>query len=468
MPRIYTSEIISKEDKEIILAGWVDARRDHGKLIFLDLRDKEGIVQLVITPKQVKAYEVAKDIRDEWVVRIKGKVQKRPSNMINSKIETGDFEISVQEIEILNKAEVLPFPIHTEGYDISEDLRLKYRYLDLRRPRMREMLKLKEKYKFEIAKFLQDRGFTHVDTPILTKATPEGAQDFLVPSRNYPGKFYALPQSPQQYKQLLMVAGLEKYFQFARCFRDEDLRQDRLLEFEQLDIELSFVDEEDVIALTEELAIFVSEEVIGKKIHKKPFPRLTYEEVMKKYGTDKPDLRENKKDADILSYCWITDFPMFEKKDDGTISTTHHPFTAIKKNDINKLTDPDKLLEIKARQYDLVLNGSEVFGGSIREHNPQVLAKVFEVLGHSKKEVEEKFGHILESFSYGVPPHGGIAASDRWFMVMTNEKSIREVVAFPTSGSGRTAVMDAPARIASEQLRELKIKIINNGKRRKN
>ncbi len=467
--RIYTNQITEREGEKVTLAGWVDSRRDHGKLIFLDLRDKEGMAQLVVTPKEDNAYEAADSIREEWVVRVQGEVKKRPENMVNKDIKTGEYEINVEDLEVINEAETPPFPLDTDGYDIEEEKRLKYRYLDLRRPRLREMLRLRQEYKAGVSEFLRERGFTYVDTPILTKSTPEGARDFLVPSRHYPGEFYALPQSPQQYKQLLMIAGVEKYFQFARNFRDEDLRQDRLLEFEQLDIEVAFYSQEEILQLTEELVIFVSEEIIGKKIAEKPFPRLTYTEAMEKYGTDSPDLRKSSADNDPLAYVWITDFPMFEKLDDGSISSTHHPFTGINKSDINKLDSDNEedILNIKAEQYDLVLNGSEVFGGSVRTHKPEILHKVFEVLGHTKEETLEKFGHLLEAFKYGVPPHGGIAASDRWLMAMMGEASIREVVPFPTTGAAKTSVMDAPDEVSTEQLRELGLKIVkdknNNG-----
>jgi len=459
MDKIPINKIKDNVGKKITLAGWVDSRRDHGKLIFLDLRDRTGIAQLVISQKNnPEIYQEASEIRDEWILSVVGEVKERPGNMKNEDLDTGAFEIPVSELTILNKAQTPPFPLNTDGYDIAEDLRLKYRYLDLRRPRMAEFLKLKDRYKAEVSTFLRDRGFLHIDTPILTKSTPEGARDFLVPSRHYPGKFYALPQSPQQYKQLLMVAGAEKYFQFARCFRDEDLRQDRLLEFEQLDIEASFVNEEDMLTLTEELVIYISEKVFGKKIQEVPFPRLTYEESMKKFGTDSPDLRKDKKDPNILAYAWIRDFPMFEKLQDGSISSTHHPFTAIRDEDLEKLDNKKEILNIKAKQYDLALNGYEIFGGSIRTHQPEILEKVFNSLGHSKKEIEEKFGHLLEAFSYGVPPHGGIAASDRWLMAMLGEKSIREVFAFPTTGAGRTSVMDAPTEVDEEQLKEVGLK----------
>lgn len=459
--RVYTKDIIKQKGKEVILAGWVLSRRDHGKLIFLDLKDAQGVVQLVISEKNNKqVYDNAQNIRDGWVILARGKVQKRPDNMKNSEIETGEFEVPVSHLEILNEAKTLPFGVADDGYEILEELRLKYRYLDLERPRMQKNMRLKQDFKLGIINFLTSQGFLHIDTPILTKSTPEGARDFLVPSRNYPGTFYALPQSPQQYKQLLMVTRFEKYFQFAKCFRDEDLRQDRLLEFEQLDIEMSFISEEEILNLTEELVIHVTEKILGKKIQEKPFPRITYDDVIKKYKTDKPDLRKTK-DENTMAYLWIIDFPMFEKNKDGSISPSHHPFTAINEADISKLSDKKKIFEIRARQYDLVLNGQEIFGGSIRTHNSEILTKVFNALGYSLQEVQKKFSHLLEAFKYGAPPHGGIAAgSDRWLATMLGEKSIREVVAFPTTGTGHTSIMDAPSKVDDKQLKELGLSLI--------
>ena len=460
MDRIHTQETTKHAGKKISVAGWVDARRDHGKIIFIDLRDASGILQVVFTPKSA-VYEAAQEIRPEWVLSIQGTVNKRPDNMKNSDLATGEIELVAEEFEVLSKAETMPFPIEGDGHDISEDLRWKYRYLDMRRPRVLEILKKRAEVKNFIREYLSKKDFLEIDTPILTKSTPEGARDFLVPSRMHPGNFYALPQSPQQYKQILMVAGIEKYFQFPRCFRDEDLRGDRVLEFDQLDIEMSFIDQEDILSLVEKLVIEVSEKAMGKKIQKKPFPRFTHQEVMKKYNSDKPDLRKDKKDNNILAYAWVTDFPMFEKKEDGSVGAAHHPFTAIQNDDIVKLEDSKDIFSIKAKQYDLVLNGNEIFGGSVRTTEPEILKRVFNVLGYSKKETEERFSHLLKAFSYGVPPHGGIAAGfDRWLMVMLGEDSIREVIPFPTSGSGVTSVMDAPSEVDEKQLKELNIKII--------
>lgn len=459
MLRTHIKDIVNEEGKEVSLFGWVQTRRDHGKIVFFDLRDATGILQVVIVPSAKEAYEPAQDVRPEWVVQITGMVQKRPKGMENADVPTGGFELVAKEIRVLSRAETLPFDIDTDGYDLNEELRLRYRYLDMRRPRVGSILRMRHKVKQAVRVFLSDRGFVEVDTPILTKSTPEGARDFLVPSRMYPGKFYALPQSPQQYKQLLMVGGLEKYFQFARCFRDEDLRADRLFEFDQLDIEMSFVEQEDVLGLLEELLIHVTEDVLRKTIQEKPFPRITHKEAMEKYGNDRPDMRKDKNDPNIMAYAWVIDFPMFEQKEDGSWGAAHHPFTAMHDDDIVKLSDPQKRGEIRAKQYDLALNGYEVFGGSIRTTDPEILTRVFEALGHNREDIQERFGHLLEAFSYGVPPHGGIAGFDRWLAVALGEKSVREVVPFPTTGHGRTSVMDAPNEVDASQLAELHVRI---------
>ncbi len=461
MNRIFIEETTKQEGKRVAVIGWVQGRRDHGKIVFLDLRDKTGVLQVVITPAQQEAYEIAQRVRPEWLMRILGTVQARPEKLQNPALSTGKIEMSAETLEVISESKTPPFSLEGDGYDINEELRWKYRYLDMRRPRVAQNLQIRHRMKHAIRNFLTERGFTEVDTPILTKSTPEGARDFLVPSRNFAGKFYALPQSPQQYKQLLMIGGLEKYFQFPRCFRDEDLRADRLLEFDQLDIEMSFVDQEDILRLAEELVIDVTENILHKRIQEKPFPRMTHKEAMETYKTDRPDIRKDKEDKDCMAYCWVVDFPMFEQKEDGTIGPAHHPFTAIADDDIVKLKEGKDLLSVRAKQYDLVLNGFEVFGGSIRTTDPEILTKVFELLGHSPEEIQERFGHLLEAFSYGVPPHGGIANGfDRWLSVLLNEPSVREVVPFPTTGSGRTSVMDAPSSVDEQQLKELHIKIL--------
>lgn len=467
MTRTFIAETTKRVGEGVLIKGWVVSRRDHGKLVFLDVRDFSGIVQVVLETQNQKLKTVQK-VGDWYVVEIQGKVKERPEHLRNPNLETGSIEIEAESFAVLNESELLPLPVEGEGYDVSEDLRLKYRYLDLRRPRLLSHLKTRAKLIEIVRHFLQERGFTEVETPYLTKSTPEGARDFLVPSRLEPGYFYALPQSPQQYKQLLMLSGIERYFQFPRCFRDEDLRGDRLLEFTQLDIELAFTNRDEVLQLIEELVISATE-ALGKHIQEKPFPRLTYKEVMEKYGSDKPDLRKDKSEESLAAYLWVVDFPMFEKKEDGSLGATHHPFTAIeegKRGKVGKNSSETELLSLTAQQYDLVLNGFEVFGGSIREHNPGYVMKTFEILGYSKARIARDFSHLLEAFSYGVPPHGGIACGfDRWLQALLNEASIREVVAFPTSGSGKTSVMDSPSIVGKDQLDPLGITVKQNRKK---
>lgn len=457
MERTFIKDTLTKVGQEVLLKGWVASRRDHGKLIFLDLKDCTGIVQVVAAgDKELEA------VKDWFVLEVEGVVKNRPQHLHNPKLLTGTVEIEATRISILNWADTSPIPLVGEGYEVSEDLRLQYRYLDLRRERLYSNLKIRAQFMEIVRHFFQEHGFTEIETPQLTKSTPEGARDFLVPSRLEPGTFYALPQSPQQYKQLLMLSGIERYFQFPRCFRDEDLRGDRLLEFTQLDVELSFTNREEVLQLTEQLVITATQ-AIGKRIQEKPFPRLTFEEAMELYGSDKPDLRKDKSDPNLMAYVWITDFPMFEEMSDGSLGTMQHPFTALKeecKSELSKKLSRAKLLTLKAEQYDLALNGFEVFGGSIREHDPMYVMKTFEILGYSKKRIERDFGYLLKAFTYGVPPHGGIASGfDRWLQALLGERSIREVVAFPTSGSGKTAVMTSPSAVDANQLEPLGISV---------
>lgn len=458
MKRVMASETPKLVGQEARVCGWVNARRDHGKIIFIDLRDRSGIVQLVFDPGSV-SFDPG-SLRPEEVVEVTGLVKNRPKEMVNPKISTGEVEVEAKKIKILAKSAELPFPTDTNGYQIDEELRLKYRYLDLRRPRLVGNLELRHKVIKFIRDWLDSRGFIEVETPILTKATPEGARDFLVPSRLKPGKFYALPQSPQQYKQLLMVAGLEKYYQIARCFRDEDPRADRAYgEFTQLDLEMSFASQEDILSLTENLFKDLTESVLDLRVYKFPFPRISYKEAMEKFGTDKPDLREKKNDKNSLAFCFIVDFPLFEwKKTENRWDSMHHPFTAPKEEDIPLLEkDPGK---VHSYQHDLVLNGFEVGGGSIRITSPQLQEKIFEILGHTKEEIKKKFGHLLKAFEYGVPPHGGIAPGiDRFLKVVLDEPSLREVIAFPMTAGGQTSVMEAPTEIAEEQLKELGISV---------
>ena len=576
----------------VSLAGWVHRRRDHGGLVFIDLRDREGIVQAVFNPETAAAcHRVADDMRSEYVVRITGEVALRPPGTENTHLATGEIEVIAREAEILNKSKTPPFYINEE-VEVDENLRLKYRYLDLRRGRMKENLLLRHKIVKFIRDFLDARGFIEVETPILIKSTPEGARDYLVPSRVQPGKFYALPQSPQQIKQLLMVAGIEKYYQIARCFRDEDTRADRQPEFTQLDMEMSFVDEEDVLNLLEQLFISMVETLKPDMQMTKPFPRLSYAEAIERFGTDKPDIRFgmelkdlsdivaestfsifssaitsggkvkgicvpgcadysrshidelnklaqsfgagglvtislnaaagsladlthemvksaaakflsldqvkiiaerleakpgdllllvagatqvvntslgqlryemgqrlNMADANKLAFAFIVDFPLLERDEkNGRWRAMHHPFTAPKDEDMQLLdTAPEK---VRAMSYDFVCNGSELSSGSIRIHTSELQRKIFRLLGYNDAEIEERFGHLLEAFDYGAPPHGGIAPGiDRIVMLLAGEENIRDVIAFPKNQNAADLTFDAPDVVTKEQLGELHINI---------
>jgi len=461
MERILNKETTKYLNKKIKVCGWVNSIRSHGKIIFIDLRDMSGIVQLIDTS------DIAKEIRPEWVIEAVGKVSKRPPKMVNPRIETGKIEISIENLKVLSKAKTLPFFIDGDGYEINEEKRMKYRYLDLRRERMKRNMIQRQRVIQFIRDFLQKDKFVEIETPILTKSTPEGARDFVVASRLQPGKFYALPQSPQQYKQLLQVAGFERYFQIARCLRDEDPRGDRQPEHTQLDIEMSFVEQKDVMRLTEDLFITLVKKLYPeKKIQEIPFPRLTYEKAVKKYNTDRPDLRKNKNNPDLLAFCWVIDFPFFEKDDKNKWTFTHNPFSAPKPEFMNDLLKKKNIKNILTTQYDIVLNGSEIGGGSIRNHKSEALERVFEIIGYKKKDIKDKFGHMLRAFQYGVPTHGGIAPGiDRFLAILLKEPNIREVIAFPKTGDSRDLMMDAPSEISEEQLKELKIKVIKKSKK---
>lgn len=566
---------INNVGEKVILSGWVSKIRNLGSFAFIDLRDRYGITQILV--KNETLLENVKNIKSEYVIKVVGTVSERSSK--NSELETGDIEVIAENIEIISSSKSLPFEIK-DNLDINETMRFKYRYLDLRRNKVKENIKLRSKMLYSIRQFLNDNDFLDVDTPILGKSTPEGARDFLVPSRINLGDFYALPQSPQLFKQTLMIAGIDRYYQVAKCFRDEDLRKDRQPEFTQIDLELSYVEQDDVLDLIERLAKNVTKEITGIEFTEK-FPRITYDYAMNTYGSDKPDTRfdlkiqnvtdvlkntefqvflnaqtirclvvdnfeyftrkilkdledfiknyygakglayikfnENKEmtssiskfitsenieelekqlgdlknktilivadeidttlqslgalrlklgedlnliDNDKYNYLWVVDFPMFEySKEENRFKAQHHPFTSIKEEDIEKLK-LNELAEIRTNAYDLVLNGFEVGGGSIRIHNSDIQEIVFEKLGLSNEEQEEKFGFFLEALKYGVPPHGGFAFGfDRWLMVLINENSIKEVIPFPKTNKGQDLMMQAPSSVDESQLNELKIKL---------
>lgn len=442
--------------KEVSLCGWVASRRDHGKLIFIDLRDRYGLTQVVFLPKEsADAHKRAQDLRDEFVIKVKGKVNKRPEGTINPKLPTGEIEILAQDLEILNPSISLPFELKEE-LEIGEEVRLRYRYLDLRRKNIFNNFILRHNIYKVIRTFLDSLGFIEAETPMLTKSTPEGARDYLVPSRLNPGKFYALPQSPQLFKQILMVAGMEKYYQIAKCFRDEDLRQDRQPEFTQLDLELSFIDEQDLFSLTENLMHLIFKEIKDIDI-KIPFPRLTFKESQAQYGTDKPDLR---KDLGCdFAFVWITDFPLFKyNTEEKRWESEHHPFTAPRQEDLEILEKTSD--KVKARSYDLVLNGMEIGSGSIRINNPQLQERIFKIIGINKQEAHQRFGFLLEAFKFGAPPHGGIAFGlDRLLTILAGESSIREVIAFPKTSLGICPLTGAPSGVDERQLKELGLNI---------
>ncbi|PSM65978.1 aspartate--tRNA ligase [Staphylococcus aureus] len=569
--------------QEITLKGWVNNRRDLGGLIFVDLRDREGIVQVVFNPAfSEEALKIAETVRSEYVVEVQGTVTKRDPETVNPKIKTGQVEVQVTNIKVINKSETPPFSINEENVNVDENIRLKYRYLDLRRQELAQTFKMRHQITRSIRQYLDDEGFFDIETPVLTKSTPEGARDYLVPSRVHDGEFYALPQSPQLFKQLLMISGFDKYYQIVKCFRDEDLRADRQPEFTQVDIEMSFVDQEDVMQMGEEMLKKVVKEVKGVEING-AFPRMTYKEAMRRYGSDKPDTRfemelidvsqlgrdmdfkvfkdtvENdgeikaivakgaaeqytRKDMDALTefvniygakglawvkvvedgltgpigrffeaenvetlltltgaeagdlvmfvadkpnvvaqslgalrvklakelglidetklnFLWVTDWPLLEYDEDAKrYVAAHHPFTSPKEADIAKLgTAPE---EAEANAYDIVLNGYELGGGSIRIHDGELQEKMYEVLGFTKEQAQEQFGFLLDAFKYGAPPHGGIALGlDRLVMLLTNRTNLRDTIAFPKTASATCLLTNAPGEVSDKQLEELSLRI---------
>ncbi|MBP6949213.1 MAG: aspartate--tRNA ligase [Candidatus Pacebacteria bacterium] len=465
MSRIYIKDVSEHIGEEIVVKTWVDVRRDQGKMVFLDLRDMTGKVQAVVLPNHTEALEVAQKVRPEWVLSVTAKVNKRPEKNIKVGVIGGDVELEVLAIEVLNEATTPAFDISTDGYEVGEEVRLEYKYLDQRRSRIQRNIRTRHKVIATIRSYFNDRGFVEVDTPLLTNPTPEGSRSYLVPSRVHQGTFYALPQSPQQYKQLLMAGGVERYFQIAKCMRDEDTRGDRQPEFTQMDLEMSFVEREDVMKINEELLIKIVTELFPeKRIQQVPFPVFTYKEVMEKYNSDKPDIREDKNDPNLLAFCWVIDFPAFEKTGEDNVdgtgewTFTHNPFTGIQKEFKSDFLAKKNIGSILSTQYDIAMNGYEIGGGGIRLHKAEELKTAFEIMGYDDLRIEKNFGHMLKALASGTPPHGGIAwGLDRLLMILLNEPNIREVIAFPKTGEGRDILMQAPAPMPTKALRELGI-----------
>ena len=464
--RIFIGDLPRYVGKEVLIKGWIDIRRDQGKLVFLDFRDMTGYVQGVILPGAAAVHEVGSLVRPEWVVEVRGKVNQRPEKNRQTEKQNGDIELEILSLVVLNESQTPPIDVAGDGREIGEEVRLKYRYLDLRRPRLQRNIRMRDKIISFFRDYMHKHKFVEIETPILMKGTPEGSREYMVPSRLEKGKYYALPQSPQQFKQLSMVAGFERYFQIARCMRDEDLRGDRQPEFTQLDFEMSFVTQEDILSYTEPMFVELVQKLFPeKKISTTPFPRITFRESMEKYGNDKPDLRKDKNDPNELAFAWIVDFPMFEKDEEGNIQAAHHPFCSIKEEDIDKFMKGEDLMSIRANSYDLVLNGYELSSGSIRIHKSDMQKKVFELLNISPEEQKSKFGHMLEAFKYGAPPHGGFAPGiDRIVMLLMGEPNIREVIAFPKTGEGKDLMMNSPSDMDKKQLDELGLELKKNKK----
>jgi aspartyl-tRNA synthetase len=472
MERTLVNETISKIGENVKLQGWAENIRLMGKIAFIDLRDRTGNAQCVayMPAFDAETGNPVKETTMESVIEIIGEVKARPQNQINNESETGTIEIEIKEYKLLNRAEALPIPVAGDGYDINEESRLKYRYLDLRRNRVSKILKLRSAFIRGIRESLYNQGFIEVETPILTASTKEGARDFVVPSRMNPGKFYALPQSPQQYKQLLMTAGVENYFQFARCVRDENLRADRGFEFTQIDVETSFRTQEEVMAIMEKMVKEAIKSVNGK-IREGAFEVYSYEQVVEKFGGDKFDIRtDEEKTNGVLAFAWVNKYPMFKQVDREDIAEvrdgksgwtfTHNPFSGIIAEHREWHLKGENLDKIEATQYDLVCNGFEIGSGSIRNHEPEMLRATYKIMGYSDEEIEENIGHMMKAFSLGTPPHGGMALGiDRLVMLLAGEKSLKETIPFPMTYQGRTAVMDAPTEIKPEQLEDLGLKV---------
>jgi len=448
-------ETVKHVGEAVVVQGWVHTIRDMGKIAFIEVRDHTGTVQVVADdPSKLPK------LGAEYVVKVCGEVRQRGERYVNKNLATGRVEIGARAVEVLNESADLPFEIKKDTSSVHEELRLQYRYLDLRSQRMAANLKLRHQVIRFIRDFYNSHDFIEIETPILTKGTPEGAREFVVPSRLHPETFYVLPQSPQQFKQLLMIGGIGRYFQIVKCLRDEDQRGDRQPEFTQLDVEMSFVTQEDILQLHEQLMRNLVKAVQPEAKLPASFTRLTYKEAMDQYGTDKPDLRKDTSDPHELAFAWVTDFPLFEiNQETSKIDAVHHPFTAPLAEDTGKLADTPH--DVRAAAYDLVLNGYEIGGGSIRIHDGGTQRKVFELLGLSEEEIKDRFGHMLEAFRYGTPPHGGIALGlDRLVMLLADEPNIREVIAFPKTGDARDPLTGAPASMPKERLQEVHIKTV--------
>ncbi len=465
MKRILIADLSQHKAETVTIKGWVDVRRDQGKMIFLDFRDMSGTVQGVILPNATDAMEVGKKLRTEFVVAVTGTVNERPDRNKKEGVINGDIELEILGIEILNESETLPFAIDGSGIEIDEAVRLEHRYIDLRRARLQKNIRNRFKIQKLVREELALQGFTEIETPLMSAPTPEGSRSYLVPSRLYTGKFYALPQSPQQYKQLLMVGGFERYFQFAHCMRDEDTRGDRQPEFTQLDMEMSFVEAEDVMQLNEALLIQVVTKLYPeKRIQQVPFPRMTYADAMAQYGNDRPDIREDKNDPNLLAFLWVTDFPAFEKTGDDNVdgtgewTFTHNPFSKPQEQSMADFRNKENIGEILTTQYDITMNGFEIGGGSIRHHNAADQRTSFEIMGYDAARIDSNFGHMLKALAFGAPPHGGIAwGFDRLVMLLENEPNIREVIAFAKTGEGKDLMMGAPLLANPSQVTELGI-----------
>lgn len=462
--RTYIKNLSEHQGQTVTIMGWVKILRDQGKMTFIDIKDETGSIQGIVLPNR-DVSKIVKTLRTEWVIEVQGIVNERPKNNVNSTSFNGNIELEIIDINVLNKSETPPFPIDSNTKEVDENLRMKYRYLDLRNSRMQKNIRNRANIQKFIREYLFAENFVEIETPLITAPTPEGSRSFVIPSRTYKGKFYSLPQSPQQYKQLLMISGFEKYFQFARCMRDEDSRGDRQLEFTQLDLEMSFVDEETVMNINEKLLIeIVSKNYPEKTIQEIPFPRMKYKDAMEKYGTDRPDIRKNPHDSNLLAFLWITDFPMFEKTnednvdDTGEWTFTHNPFSKPKGKSMEDFLNKKNIENILTSQYDITLNGYEIGGGSIRNHESNALKTTFEIMGYSEERIIENFGHMLTALDFGAPPHGGIAwGFDRLMMILENEPNIREIIPFPKTGEGRDLLFDSPRDISDKQRKELGI-----------